>query len=125
MAAVDVWSLTRQRAAEEELLFVGDQYRKAIQRYYMSAPAGTRRTLPASLDDLLDDDRSLVPVHHLRRLYPDPITGSTEWGALRIGDRIAGADQNARAHPCHRCDRARRGSCGGCGARWPYCRDCH
>jgi type II secretory pathway pseudopilin PulG len=90
MAAVDVWALTRQRAAEEELLFVGDQYRKAILRYYMAAPPGTRRMLPASLEDLLDDDRSLIPAHHLRRLYPDPITGSTEWGALRIGDRIAG-----------------------------------
>jgi type II secretory pathway pseudopilin PulG len=99
MAAVDVWSLTRQRAAEEELLFVGDQYRKAIQRYYMSAPAGTRRTLPATLEDLLEDDRSLVPVHHLRRLYPDPITGSTEWGALRIGDRIAGVYSLSEREP--------------------------
>jgi type II secretory pathway pseudopilin PulG len=90
MAAVDVWALTRQRAAEEELLFVGDQYRKAILHYYLGAPPGTRRVLPATLEDLLDDNRNLVPVHHLRRLYPDPITGSTEWGALRIGDRIAG-----------------------------------
>jgi type II secretory pathway pseudopilin PulG len=99
MAAVDVWSVTRQRAAEEELLFVGDQYRKAILRYYLGAPPGTRRVLPATLEDLLEDDRNLVPIHHLRRLYPDPITGSTEWGALRIGDRIAGVYSLSEKEP--------------------------
>jgi len=50
----------------------------------------TRRTLPAKLEDLLDDDRYPIPVHHLRRLYPDPITGSTDWGLLRAADRIVG-----------------------------------
>jgi type II secretory pathway pseudopilin PulG len=90
MAAVDVWSLTRQRAQEAELLFVGNQYRQAIQRYYFGAPPGTRRVLPASLQDLLEDDRYPMPVRHLRRLYPDPVTGSSEWGAVRVGERISG-----------------------------------
>ena len=90
MAAADVESVARQRAREQELLWVGDQYRKAILRYYMGAPSGMRRTLPAKLEDLLDDDRYPSPAHHLRRLYPDPITGSTEWGLLRVADRIAG-----------------------------------
>jgi type II secretory pathway pseudopilin PulG len=90
MAAVDVWALARQRALETELLFVGNQYRQAIQRYYYGAPPGARRTLPASLEDLLEDDRYPIPVRYLRRLYPDPITGSSEWGALRVGERIAG-----------------------------------
>jgi type II secretory pathway pseudopilin PulG len=90
MAALDVWSLARQRMQEEELLFVGDQYRRAIQRYYFGAPQGTGRVLPESLEDLLEDDRYPVPVHHLRRLYPDPISGGTEWGVLRIGGRVAG-----------------------------------
>ena len=90
MAAADVWSLARQRAQESELLFVGNQYRQAIQRYYFGAPPGARRVLPSSFEDLLEDDRYPIPVHHLRRLYPDPMTGSSEWGALRVGDRIAG-----------------------------------
>lgn len=90
MAGVQVESVARQRAREQELLFVGDQYRKAIMRYYVGAPPGTRRTLPAKLEDLLDDDRYPIPVHHLRRLYPDPITGSTDWGLLRAADRIVG-----------------------------------
>lgn len=90
MAAVDVWSLARQRGQEQELLFVGDQYRRAIQRYYFGAPPGNPRVLPDSFEDLLEDDRYPIPVRHLRRQYRDPITGSDEWGVLRIGGRIAG-----------------------------------
>jgi type II secretory pathway pseudopilin PulG len=98
MAAVDVWSVTRQREREVQLLFVGDQYRQAIQRYYYSAPGGGR-ALPESLEALLDDVRFPVPVHHLRRLYPDPITGSAEWGLLRAGERISGVYSLSEAEP--------------------------
>jgi type II secretory pathway pseudopilin PulG len=90
MAAVDVWSVARQREREQELLFVGEQYRLAIQSYYYGAPPGARRQLPARLDDLLEDNRYPVPVRHLRRLYPDPVTASSDWGLVRIGDGIAG-----------------------------------
>ena len=99
MAAVDVWAVTRQREREQELLFVGDQYRQAIQRYYYAAPPGTARVLPASLNDLLEDDRYPVPVHHLRRPYPDPITGSPEWGLVRAGERIAAVYSLSEAKP--------------------------
>lgn len=90
MTAVDVWSMTRQRAREQELLFVGDQYRQAIERYYLAAPPGAARVLPARFEDLLEDDRYPVPVRHLRRLYPDPMTGGADWGVVRSGGRIAG-----------------------------------
>jgi type II secretory pathway pseudopilin PulG len=90
MAAVDVWAVTRQQAREQELLFVGEQYRSAVRRYYFGGPQGAPRTLPGKLEDLLEDDRYPLPVRHLRRLYPDPITGSAEWGVLRIGTRVAG-----------------------------------
>lgn len=99
MAAVDVWSLARQRAQEQELLFVGDQYRQAIQRYYFAAPPGTPRQLPSSLQDLVEDDRYPVPVRHLRRLYPDPITGSSEWGVLHIGNRVSGVHSLSDKEP--------------------------
>jgi type II secretory pathway pseudopilin PulG len=102
MAAVDVWSLARQRMREQELLFVGDQYRKAIQRYYFGAPQGTPRVLPAKLEDLLEDDRYPVPVRHLRRLYPDPITGSAEWGLQRDGQRVAGVYSLSEKPPVKR-----------------------
>ena len=99
MAAVDVWTLQRQREREQQLLYAGDQYRQAIRRYYYAAPAGTPRTLPIRLELLLEDDRYPVPVRHLRRLYPDPITGQAEWGQLRAGDRIAGVYSRSEALP--------------------------
>jgi type II secretory pathway pseudopilin PulG len=99
MAAVDVWTLQRQREREQQLLYVGDQYRQAIRRYYYAAPVGTPRTLPVSLELLLEDDRYPIPVRHLRRLYPDPITGQAEWGLLRAGDRIAGVFSLSEAMP--------------------------
>lgn len=102
MAAVDVWALSRQRAREQELLFVGDQYRRAIQRYYFGAPPGTPRVLPTSLAALLEDDRYPMPVRHLRRLYPDPITGGGEWGVLRVGDGIAGVFSLSEREPARK-----------------------
>lgn len=99
MAAVDVWTLQRQREREQQLLYAGDQYRQAIRRYYYAAPAGTPRTLPVSLELLLEDDRFPNPVRHLRRLYPDPITGQAEWGQLRAGDRIVGVYSLSEALP--------------------------
>ncbi len=97
--AVDVWALQSQREREQQLLYAGAQYREAIRRYYYAAPAGTPRVLPGNLRVLLEDDRYPVPVRHLRRLYPDPITGGAEWGLLRAGDRITGVYSTSDALP--------------------------
>jgi len=99
MAAVDVWTVQRQREREQQLLYVGDEYRQAIRRYFFAAPKGTPRTLPARMELLLEDDRYPVPVRHLRRLYPDPITGMAEWGELRVGDRITGVYSLSEGQP--------------------------
>lgn len=99
MALVDNWTVLRQREREQELLFVGDQYRQAIRRYYYGAPAGQARQLPANLQALLEDERYPTPVRYLRRLYPDPITGDSTWGELRIGDRLAGVYSLSQARP--------------------------
>jgi type II secretory pathway pseudopilin PulG len=85
LAGLDVWALQRQRQQEEQLLFVGEQYRRAIERYYLAG-----RSLPQSVDDLIEDKRFPVPLHHLRRAYPDPLTGLDDWRFLRDGDRIYG-----------------------------------
>ncbi|UCD69592.1 MAG: type II secretion system protein [Betaproteobacteria bacterium] len=82
------WHTKAQREREAELLFVGEQFRRAIESYFLQSPG--RSKLPASLDDLLLDERHPVTKRHLRRLYRDPMTGSTEWGLVRIGDGIAG-----------------------------------
>ena len=99
MGAIDVWTVSRQREREQELLFVGDQYRQAIRHYHLAAPGGRQRGYPPSIDVLLEDDRFPVPVRHLRRAYADPITGKPEWGLLRAGDQILGVYSLSEARP--------------------------
>ena len=70
-----------QREREQELLFVGDQFRRAIASYYRH---GER--YPATLAELLKDPRQPNPVRHLRRIYRDPVTGASEWGLVRAPD---------------------------------------
>src|SRR5207302_8513176 len=68
--AARVWSLTAQRERETQLLFVGDAFRMAIAGYYAHG-----HRYPATLENLLADDRSPVPMRYLRRLYLDPKIG--------------------------------------------------
>jgi type II secretory pathway pseudopilin PulG len=65
---------------ERELLFVGQQFRDAIGSYYTTGPGGAR--YPEKLEHLLEDSRFPTLVRHLRRIYPDPVTGKTEWGLV-------------------------------------------
>ena len=70
--AGEVWHTSAAREKEAELLFVGHQYRKAIERYYLSGP---QRQYPRELEALLKDPRRPGAERYLRRLYPDPVTG--------------------------------------------------
>jgi len=76
-----VWSTQGQREREAQLLFVGDQYRQAIGRYRASGG-----TFPQALEMLLQDDRMPSARRYLRRLYPDPMTGKTDWQLIRAQD---------------------------------------
>ena len=77
-----MWETESIRDREAQLLYVGNQYRLAIQRYVVSGPG----LYPRTLDDLLKDPRSPSPRRHLRRLYPDPIMRSSEWGIIKAPD---------------------------------------
>lgn len=81
-ATVELWRTGRKREREAELLFVGNQYRQAIGRYYAQSP-GSGRAFPNSLQDLLQDPRVAGTKRHLRKLFPDPITGSEDWGLVK------------------------------------------
>ncbi len=85
-----VWQTQARRDKERELLFVGDQFRRAIGQYYERSPGGDKR-FPRSLDELLLDKRYPATQRYLRRVYPDPITGKAEWGFVKgPEDRIVG-----------------------------------
>jgi type II secretory pathway pseudopilin PulG len=75
-----VWQQVQQRARERELLFVGLQYRHAIQQYYDKSPG--LKTYPPTLDALLRDERAVAVRRYLRRPYADPLTNSAQWGLL-------------------------------------------
>jgi type II secretory pathway pseudopilin PulG len=77
-----IYSQTAQRDKEAELLFVGEQFRSAIESYYLKSPGA--RAYPKKLEDLVEDKRFPMPMRHLRRIYPDPITGSTDWGLVEM-----------------------------------------
>lgn len=71
LAAVgELASHALQREKEAELLFVGDQYREAIASYHRA-----QKKYPASLEVLLEDRSGPMPRRHLRKLYPDPVSG--------------------------------------------------
>lgn len=72
-AAGKYWSFVMQREKEEELLFRGEQYRLAIERYYRALPG--RNAYPPSIEELLKDSRTPTAKRHLRQAYRDPITG--------------------------------------------------
>lgn len=80
-AAGELWFSAQQREKEQQLLFVGNQYRQALAQYYRRTPGATVR-YPRQLADLLEDPRIPEVQRYLRQLYPDPMTGSNDWGLL-------------------------------------------
>lgn len=84
-ATGQVWRTAAAREKERELLFIGNQYRTAIMSYYAGTPAGQIR-YPRSLEDLIEDRRMPAMRRHLRRVYPDPITGGEKWGIVAASD---------------------------------------
>lgn len=101
LVGAEVWATAMQREREEQLLFVGDQYRRAIDAYWRASP-GRVKTLPNSLEVLLEDDRFPMPVRHLRRLYRDPIDENADWGLIKVEGGVAGVYSTSTATPLKR-----------------------
>ena len=80
-----VWRHAAQRDKEQELLFIGNQFRRAIASYYERTPGAVKR-YPAKLEELLQDPRYPGTQRHLRKIYADPMTGKTGWGLIAAPD---------------------------------------
>ncbi len=87
-AASQVWHTVMQREKEQELLFIGHQFRAAIGNYFQQS--GGR--FPPSLEVLLESsDLGANKVRFIRKLYLDPMTGDNKWGLVTgIDEKIMG-----------------------------------
>ncbi len=84
-----------QRERELELLARGNEIRRAIGLYYSAG-----HTFPKSLNDLVLDRRQPTVKSYLRRVYADPLSGSTEWGVVAgPGETIMGVFSKAKGTP--------------------------
>jgi type II secretory pathway pseudopilin PulG len=101
LLGAEVWATAMKREREAQLLFVGEQYRRAIESYWRASP-GPVKTLPTSLEVLIEDDRFPTPVRHLRRLYADPIDNRAGWGLVKAGNGILGVHSHSEAIPLKR-----------------------
>ena len=91
----ELWHTAQKRDKEQELLFVGNQFRRALAMY--SANGGG---YPKRLEDLLRDPRVPGMRRYLRKIYRDPVTGGTEWGLVRsAGDIIVGIHSLSAEEP--------------------------
>jgi type II secretory pathway pseudopilin PulG len=94
----EAWHNAERREKEAQLLFVGNEYRRAIESHY-NFPAAPGR-FPRDLGDLVKDPRSPTSVRHIRKLYADPVSGRNEWGIVRSPDGgILGVHSLSEAAP--------------------------
>lgn len=92
-----IWHEEHRRAMEDELIYVGIQYRRAIASYYN---ASAEHRYPPNIDALLRDDRAFAVKRHLRRPFRDPLTNSTTWGVVVApGGGIMGIFSLAKGRP--------------------------
>ncbi|MFQ5926080.1 MAG: hypothetical protein ACE5MH_01455 [Terriglobia bacterium] len=66
-----------QRAREEELMFRGEQYQRALGLHYRKYGR-----LPLKLEELVEPKNNL---RFLRQLYPDPMSEDEQWRLIRVG----------------------------------------
>jgi len=76
-----VWHTMAQRDREKELLFIGHQFRVALNHYYQY-----NQRYPMRLEQLVQDDNPQVVRRYLRRIYVDPMTRQANWGLVTQDD---------------------------------------
>lgn len=99
-ATAQLGAVYQRRVAEQELLFVGGEFQRALLSYALATPVG-QPNQPRTLDDLVRDPRYPNVVRHLRKLYADPMTGKADWELVRSpdGQTIVGVHSVSHARP--------------------------
>jgi hypothetical protein len=98
-ATAIIWSHERQRQKEQELIWIGNQFREAIGLYYQRTPGAVKK-YPEKLEDLLEDRRYLTVARYLRQIYRDPMTGKVQWGlVLAPSGGLMGVRSTSAARP--------------------------
>jgi type II secretory pathway pseudopilin PulG len=96
--AVQQWKTIMKREREAELLFRGDQIRKAIAYYYVDPRTPGPLKYPQKLEDLVKVPNTSATKRFLRKVYKDPVTNE-DWGIVPIGDRIRGVYSKSDEEP--------------------------
>ncbi|MBL8472320.1 MAG: type II secretion system protein [Rhodocyclaceae bacterium] len=96
--AAQLWATNAKRSREQELLFIGGEFSRALQSYRDAGGDGAQ-SYPAKLEDLLEDRRKSVLLRHLRRIYVDPVTRKAEWGTVLRDGRVVGVYSLAHGKP--------------------------
>ena len=76
-AAAINWQKAIQREREEELIFRGKQFMRAIELWHRKFPG----TFPTTIDALLSTDNT----RFLRKKWKDPITNAFDWRIIKMG----------------------------------------
>ena len=76
-AAVINWQKAIQREREEELIFRGRQFMRAIELWHRKFPG----TFPTTVDALLSTNNT----RFLRKKWKDPITNAFDWRFIKMG----------------------------------------
>lgn len=107
-AVAQIWHTQMQRENEQELLFIGHEFRAAIGRYQQESGRG----FPTSLQVLLGTDGDVkLNKRYLRRIYRDPFTGENTWGLVLANDgQIAGVYSLSDMKPYKQAEFAERDS---------------
>jgi len=93
------WSTIVKREREAELLYRGDQIRKAIAAYYNNPPEGQEKAYPRQFSDLLKDPRYPNLKRHLRKWYTDPMTRESWVYVMDAAKRLKGVHSAHQGTP--------------------------
>lgn len=81
MKVGSMWGTQLRREHEAELLFRGNEIRRALDGYSRAGPV--TGVYPKTLEELVEDRRAPIVQRYLRRVYADPLTGKVDWVLVR------------------------------------------